>query len=86
MDIAVLGTGSVGRTIAARLHELGHTVTIGTRDPEATRARADHPAQPLATYADAAAGAELVVLAVAGTAALDVLALGTAEFNLKVVR
>ena len=39
MNIAVLGTGMVGRAIAARLHELGHTVVVGTRDPEATLAR-----------------------------------------------
>ena len=37
MKIAVLGTGTVGRTIAARLAELAHDVTIGTRDPEVTR-------------------------------------------------
>lgn len=79
MDIAVLGTGSVGRTVSARLDELGHTVTIGTRDPEATLARADPPPLPLATYADAAARAELVVLAVSGEVALDVLALAGAD-------
>ncbi|GEP34571.1 oxidoreductase [Nocardioides szechwanensis] len=79
MEIAVLGTGSVGRTVSARLDELGHTVTIGTRDPEATLTRADHPQLPLATYADAAARAELVVLAVSGEVALDVLALAGAD-------
>ena len=36
MNIAVLGTGMVGRAIAGRLHELGHTVVVGTRDPEST--------------------------------------------------
>ena len=41
MKIAVLGTGTVGRTIAARLADLGHEVVIGTRDPEATRARTE---------------------------------------------
>ncbi len=40
MKIAVLGTGIVGRTVAARTAALGHDVTIGTRDPEATLARA----------------------------------------------
>jgi hypothetical protein len=29
MRIAVLGTGPVGRTVATRLTELGHDVTIG---------------------------------------------------------
>lgn len=32
MKIAVLGTGSVGATIAARLIELGHSVIIGSRE------------------------------------------------------
>ena len=94
MNLAVLGTGSVGRAIAGRLHELGHDVTVGTRDPQATLARtetdamgnapfatwhADRPGVALATYSDAAAGAELVVVATSGSATLEVLALAGAE-------
>ena len=94
MNIAVLGTGTVGRAIAGRLHELGHTVVVGTRDPQSTLGRAepdamgtapfatwhsDHADVSLATYAEAAGGAELVVNAIPGTAALDVLALAGAE-------
>ena len=41
MNIAVLGTGMVGRALADRLAELGHAVTVGTRDPEATLGRAE---------------------------------------------
>ena len=88
MDIAVLGTGMVGRAIADRLDELGHAVTVGTRDPEATVSRtepdgmgnppffawhADHPGVALETYERAASGAELVFLATSGSAALEVL-------------
>jgi predicted dinucleotide-binding enzyme len=94
MNIAVLGTGMVGRTLAARLHELGHTVVVGTRDPAATLARtdpdrmgnppfsawhADHQDVPLSTFADAAAGAELVVHASSGSAAREVLGLAGSE-------
>lgn len=90
MTIAVLGTGMVGRAIAARLHELGHDVVIGTRDPAATLARtegdspfsgwhADHPGVSLATFADAAAAADLVVNASSGGATLEVLALAGAD-------
>ncbi|MEU1749925.1 NAD(P)-binding domain-containing protein [Micromonospora arida] len=67
MRIAVLGTGSVGRAIAARTAELGHQVTIGTRDVAAIRAgdhahwAAQHPEVGLATLAEAASGAKLVV-------------------------
>jgi len=88
MKTAVLGTGSVGRTIAARLSELGHAVTIGTRDPEATLSRtaadamgtppfatwaADNPGVGVASFADAVVGAELIVNATSGGASLEVL-------------
>jgi predicted dinucleotide-binding enzyme len=75
MRIAVLGTGTVGRALAGRLAELGHTVTIGTRDPDATRAREEDavPGAGLATFAGAAVDADLVVNATSGAVALDVL-------------
>ncbi|MGZ6745287.1 MAG: NADPH-dependent F420 reductase [Nocardioides sp.] len=94
MKIAVLGTGMVGQAVAARLLELGHTVTVGTRDPQATLARtepdgmgnpayaawqADHVGVSLATFADAAADADLVVNASSGGATLDVLRLAGAD-------
>jgi predicted dinucleotide-binding enzyme len=93
MKIAVLGTGTVGRTLAGRLTELGHDVTVGTRDPDATRAKeeyaawaADRSAVALATFPDAAAEADLVVHASAGDAALDVLdAAGSANLAGKVL-
>lgn len=93
MKIAVLGTGTVGRTLAARLAELGHDLAIGTRDPAATASRTDpgamgaapfadwaagNPGVGLATFAAAAAGAELVVNATQGGASLDALALAGA--------
>ncbi len=92
MDVAVLGTGMVGRAIAARLDELGHSVAVGTRDPQVTLARTDggggasyaawakeHPGVRLATFAYAAAGAEVVVNATGGAASLDVLGQAGAE-------
>jgi len=94
MKYAVLGTGTVGRAIADRLDELEHDVTIGTRDPQAILARtetdgmgnapyadwaAQHAGIRLATFADAAAGADVVVNATNGTASLEVLALAGAD-------
>ena len=88
MKIAVLGTGMVGRALAARLSGLGHDVTIGTRDPQATLARSepdgmgnppfstwssDHPNVALAALGEAAADAELVVNATSGSCALPAL-------------
>lgn len=94
MRYAVLGTGVVGRTIAAKLASLGHEVTIGTRDPQATLARTEpdamgtppfaewhqgNPGVSLDTFAAAAAGADTVVNATSGAGALPALALAGAE-------
>lgn len=86
MKFAVLGTGMVGRTIAARLDELGHQATIGTRDPANTQGNeeyaawaAQHPTIGLATFAEAAADAEVVVNASSGAVSLDVLGLAGAD-------
>lgn len=88
MDIAVLGTGSVGRAIAGRASELGHTVVIGTRDPLATRERTEpdamggppfpewarsHPEIALHDFSSAAALGEVIVNATNGAASLAVL-------------
>lgn len=81
MRIAVLGTGVVGTSLAARLAEIGHTVAVGTRSPAATAAKEDvaawqaaNPAVALATFAEAARDADLVLNATSGQVALEVLA------------
>lgn len=94
MKIAVLGTGMVGQAIATRLTSLGHDVTVGTRDPQATLSRsepdsmgnppfsewaADHAQVRLATFADAAAYAEIIVNAASGFGALPALELAGAD-------
>jgi len=67
MKIAVIGTGSVGGTLGQRWAELGHSVCFGVRDvtdPDAKAlvARINGDAR-LADVGQAAAGAEVVVLA-----------------------
>jgi predicted dinucleotide-binding enzyme len=84
MKIAVLGTGSVGRTVAPALAGLGHEVVMGTRDPDATRAREEWegPAAdlPLLAYDLVGDGADLVVNATSGQASLAALgALGSEQ-------
>jgi 8-hydroxy-5-deazaflavin:NADPH oxidoreductase len=76
MKIAVIGSGVVGRTLAAAFRRLGHEVVVGTREPEVTGAREEWAGLdlPLSTLADAAAGAEVVVNATTGWASLDALA------------
>lgn len=84
MNVAVFGTGMVGQSVAARLAELGHSVRMGTRDPQKTLARGAgddafrgwmdaNPAVKLATYAEAAAFGEMVINATNGAGSLDAL-------------
>jgi len=75
MRIAIIGTGVVGRTLAAGLQRVGHDVVVGTRDPGLTGSREewaglDVPLRPLATVA---ADADLVVNATNGSASLSAL-------------
>jgi len=94
MKIGVIGTGSVGRTMAARLAELGHSVNIGTRDPAATTARtepdgmgnppfatwhAEHQDIALATFDQAAQHGEIVINATGGSGSLAALTAAGAE-------
>jgi NADPH-dependent F420 reductase len=72
MKVAVLGgTGAFGSALARRLAEAGTDVTIGSRDPDRAAATAAEvgAARGLAN-AGAVGGADLVVLAVAASAAL----------------
>lgn len=78
MRIAVLGTGTVGRTLAGKLVEAGHHVTMGSRS--ATNAAALEwaagagPHAKAATFFDAAADGEVVINATPGAVSLEVLA------------
>ncbi|KAF0814862.1 hypothetical protein IGB42_00918 [Andreprevotia sp. IGB-42] len=79
MKVGVLGSGEVATTLAAGFVRHGHQVLIGSRDPARLADwLAAHPGSTAGTFADAAAFGELVVLAVKGSAALDVLALAEA--------
>jgi predicted dinucleotide-binding enzyme len=69
MRIGVLGTGTVGRTIAGKLRELGHEVLIGSRS-------AGEDAVP---FAEAAAYAELIFNCTNGAVSLEALGAAGAE-------
>ena len=86
MKLAVLGTGMVGRTIAGKLASLGHDVALGTRDPDASRARpapakapslADwltaHPTVTLTDFSSAAADGDMVFVALNASSAVAAL-------------
>ena len=101
MKIGVFGTGTVGRTLASRLAELGNEVLIGTRDPGKTQAKtapdaygnppfsawlAGNPRVKLGTFAEAAAHGELLVNATQGSASLEALEkVGEARLSGKVL-
>lgn len=74
MKIAVLGTGMVGEALATRLAELGHDVMMGARERDNKRALAwaeGQGARSAGDFAAAAAFAEVVFIAVRGTASRD---------------
>jgi hypothetical protein len=101
MNIGVLGTGSVGQIIGAKLAERGHEVMIGTRDVAQTLARTEpdfmgnppfrvwhegHPQVKLGTFAQAAAHGAILINATAGMGSLDALKLaGANNLNGKVL-
>jgi predicted dinucleotide-binding enzyme len=69
MRIGVIGSGQVGQVLAAGLKKHGYNVKIGSRTPAKLSAFSKSAAIDAATFADVAAWAEGVVLAVKGAAA-----------------
>jgi NADPH-dependent F420 reductase len=62
--IGIIGTGKMGRGFAEAFGPT-HEVTVGSRDPEGTRAKvARSGVTSCVTYAEAADGADVVILAV----------------------
>jgi len=88
MKIGIIGTGSVGQTLAARLTEMGHQVVIGTRDVarKLTESQPDQYGNPpigewlksqpgisLVTFDEAARHGELIINASKGAATIEAL-------------
>jgi predicted dinucleotide-binding enzyme len=69
MRIGVIGSGQVGQVLAAGLKKHGYDVKIGSRTPAKLSGFSKSAAINAATFADVAAWAEGVVLAVKGAAA-----------------
>ena len=89
-QVGVLGSGEVGRRLAAGFTSRGHAVMIGTRDPDKRELRewlsGEGAGIEAATFAQTAAHGELLVLAVLGDAAEQAIAdAGPANFSGKVV-
>ena len=88
--VGVLGSGEVGRRLAAGFQSRGHAVMIGSRDPGKPELRewlsGDGAGVNAGTFEQAAVHGELLVLAVLGSAAQDAIAeAGLENFGGKVV-
>lgn len=76
VNIGVLGSGDVGRVLAAGFAALGHEVKVGSRDPEKLREWASASARLSAgTFAEAARFGDILILATLGTATADAIGL-----------
>jgi predicted dinucleotide-binding enzyme len=79
MKIGILGSGEVAQTLGAGFLKHGHTVTLGTRQPHKLEAWSHaNPTGRIGSFIEAAAYGELVVIAVKGAAALEILGLADA--------
>lgn len=71
MKIGILGSGTVAQSLGAGLRRKGHEVMLGTSDPAKLSSWASTSGGVrVGSFADAAAFADVAVLAVKGTAAL----------------
>jgi 8-hydroxy-5-deazaflavin:NADPH oxidoreductase len=90
MKISIIGTGTVGQTLASKLIELGHEVMLGTRkvsdklsstatdpygNPPFSEWHNKHPKVKLGTFAESAAFGEIVINATNGGNSLTALKL-----------
>ena len=78
MKIAILGSGVVGQALARGYARHGHEARIGTR-------KSDVEGLPVGSPSEVASDADLVVLAVQGAAAVDLVSGLTAELDGKVL-
>jgi predicted dinucleotide-binding enzyme len=88
--VGVLGTGEVGRRLAAGFLSYGHDVMIGSRDPEKPELQewlsGEGAGIEAGTFGETASFGELLVLALFGAAAEQVIAdVGADQFSGKVV-
>lgn len=94
MKIGIIGTGTVGQTLASRLHEVGHSIVIGTRNveeklsaetkdqygnPPFSEWQKRNPGIPLVTFAEAAEYGDILINATRGSASINALQLYTSE-------
>ena len=85
MQIAIVGSGEVGRSVAGGWRAAGHEVTVGTREPDETRARPEWADLDLDLAAYPDLDAEVFLNATRGETSLDALQAVGPALNGKVV-
>jgi 8-hydroxy-5-deazaflavin:NADPH oxidoreductase len=76
MRVGIIGSGVVGKTLAAGFLKHGHQVEIGTRDPAKLKDwSAKNPDAKVKSFAEVASFGDVVVLAVGGEVAQQALTL-----------
>jgi hypothetical protein len=74
MKVGVLGSGDVAKALADGFIKHGHQTMVGTRDTSKLMEwQREHPKARVGSFSETAAFAEVVVLAVKGSVAADVL-------------
>ncbi len=74
MKVGILGSGDVGKALAVGFSQHDHSVTLGTRHPgKLADFAAQYPGVRVGSFRDATVFGDIVVLAVKGSAAADVL-------------
>ncbi|MGA8712656.1 MAG: NAD(P)-binding domain-containing protein, partial [Roseiarcus sp.] len=80
MKVGIIGSGVVAQTLGAGFLKHGHEVALGTRDPAKLKDwAAKNKGAAVKSMSEAAAFGDVIVLAVAGQAALEALKLAGAE-------
>lgn len=82
MKIGVLGSGTVGQTLAGGFLKHGHEVMIGTRDPGGQALKewqGENPKGRIGTFAETAKFGELLLIATAGRVATKVIEMAGRE-------
>jgi len=90
MNIGIIGSGEVGRTLGAALLKEGHSVLLGTRHTnkkDVVEWKAANPAGKTGSFAEAAvAGSDLIIFCVSGIVAEEAIRLaGPSHFKGKTV-
>lgn len=89
MKTGIIGSGIVGQVLAKAFHQEGHTVQLGTRNPdkaELVKFKKENPGIRISTFQEAAAGSDWIILATGGSVTAEAIQLaGIANFAGKLV-